>query len=158
MAPRTDIQTTGLSAPQRAVASINLDAITANCALLADSLAESSSLCAVVKADGYGHGIVQSAQAALRGGATRLAVVTVGEAQQLAEADFAVPVLIMAPLTAAELEAAIATGAELMVWERSQVEAISAAAQVTGGGEVKLHIKRDTGMGRYGARSDAEAL
>ena len=68
---------------ERAAARIDLDAVRANCARLVEELGETE-LCAVVKADGYGHGAVECARAALSGGATRLAVATASEAEQLA--------------------------------------------------------------------------
>ena len=58
---------------ERAVARIDFDAIRANCARLKSELREGTELCAVVKADGYGHGADASADSALAGGATRLA-------------------------------------------------------------------------------------
>ncbi|MDQ3937016.1 MAG: alanine racemase, partial [Actinomycetota bacterium] len=59
--------------PERALARIDLGAIERNCARLRSGLAEGAELCVVVKADGYGHGAVPSARAALAGGAARLA-------------------------------------------------------------------------------------
>jgi alanine racemase len=58
-----------LTAPQRALARVNVAAIERNCARLRAELGAESELCAVVKADGYGHGAAQCARAALAGGA-----------------------------------------------------------------------------------------
>src|SRR4051794_41959931 len=68
---------------KRAEARIDLGAIRDNCARLARELRGDAVLCAVVKADGYGHGAVEAAGAALRGGARWLAVATPDEAAQL---------------------------------------------------------------------------
>ena len=66
----------------RAVARIDLGAVRANCARLRAELGEGAELCAVVKADGYGHGADGCADAALAGGAARLAVATAAEAER----------------------------------------------------------------------------
>jgi alanine racemase len=150
--------------PPRAVAHVDLDAIAANCGRLIGELTGDSSLCAVVKADGYGHGMAPAARAALAGGATRLAVVTVEEAEALAREipevrDGAVPVLMMAPVAPPDLGRAVATGAELTVWTKEHVEQVARAAAASASSQpVRLHVKRDTGMGRFGARDDREAL
>ncbi len=68
---------------RRALARVNLAAIERNCARLRCELRERRQLCAVVKADGYGHGAVASARAALAGGATWLAVASAQEAREL---------------------------------------------------------------------------
>jgi len=65
-------------------------------------------LCAVVKADGYGHGAVAAARAALRGGAATLAVATAGEAAALRAAGLDGPLLVMGALSPEELAVAAA--------------------------------------------------
>ncbi len=106
----------------------------------------------VVKADGYGHGAVQSARAALAGGASWLAVAGAAEARELREAGLReVRVLVMGALTGGELEEALAADADVVVWSERQVEAVRAA----GGGRV--HVKLDSGMGRLGTRDPAQA-
>ncbi len=106
----------------------------------------------MVKADGYGHGSVQSARAALAGGASWLAVASAGEALQLREAGLRqARVLVMGALSAVELAEALAADADVVVWHERQVEAVLAA----GGGRV--HVKLDSGMGRLGTRDPAEA-
>ena len=136
----------------RAQASVNIGAIERNCARLRSELREGVSLCAVVKADGYGHGATQSARAALAGGASWLAVASAQEATQLREAGMReVPVLIMGALNADELEQAIAVDADVLVWHEPSVQAVAAA----GGGRV--HVKLDSGMGRLGTRDPDEA-
>jgi alanine racemase len=140
----------------RATASVDLDAIAHNCARLLEAL-EGSRLCAVVKADGYGHGAVECARAALRAGATWLAVATVPEAAELREAGIEAPVLIMGALAdRAEIEWAIELRADIVVWrERSVALASEAAALVSG--VARVHVKLDTGMGRLGTRDPGEA-
>ena len=81
----------------RAVARIDLGAIRHNAARLARA-AGGARLMAVVKAEGYGHGAVAVARAALEGGADALAVATVGEAEALRAAGIDAPLLVMGPL------------------------------------------------------------
>ena len=69
----------------RALARVDLGAIERNCARLA-AIAAPARLCAVVKADGYGHGAVPAARAAQAGGAGWLGVATAGEAHELRSA------------------------------------------------------------------------
>ena len=136
----------------RAVARVNVAAIERNCARLRDELKGSAELCVVVKADGYGHGAVRSAHAALAGGASWLAVATASEAQELREAGLRdVRVLVMGALTDGELVQALAADADVVVWSERQVQAVRSA----GGG--KVHVKLDSGMGRLGTRDPAEA-
>jgi alanine racemase len=136
----------------RAVAHVDLAAVAGNCARLRGALANGSTLCAVVKADGYGHGAAQTARAAIAGGAVYLAVAAADEARELREAGLTdVPVLVMGALTREELAVALAAGAEVVVWREDDVERIAAA----GGGRV--HVKLDTGMGRLGTRDAQEA-
>jgi alanine racemase len=131
----------------RAQASVNVAAIERNCARLRADLRSGAALCAVVKADGYGHGAEQSARAALAGGATWLAVATAAEARELREAGItAPPVLVMGALRAAELQEALAADADVVVWSEQYVRDVAAA----GGGRV--HVKLDSGMGRLGTR------
>jgi alanine racemase len=136
----------------RAQASVNMAAIERNCSRLRSELGEGVKLCAVVKADGYGHGAVQSARGALAGGASWLAVAGAQEARELREAGVSdVGVLVMGALTLAELEQALAADADVVVWTEAYVEAVAAA----GGGRV--HVKLDSGMGRLGTRDPAQA-
>ena len=134
----------------RALVSVNLGAIERNVALLS-ARAPSAQLCAVVKANGYGHGAVAVAQAAIDGGATWLAVATSTEATSLRDAGVEVPILLMGALTAPELEAALRAQADVVVWSEEFLARVAAL----GGGRV--HIKLDTGMGRLGTRDRALA-
>jgi alanine racemase len=133
--------------PRRAEASVNLAALERNCVRMRRELAGGAALCAVVKADGYGHGALPSARAALGGGAGWLAVADSREAVELREGGLVeVPILVMGPLDGGELERALGARADVVVWREDQVGAVAAA----GGGRV--HVKLDTGMGRLGTR------
>src|SRR5438105_3429276 len=81
-------------------------------------------LCAVVKADGYGHGAVQCGRAALAGGAGSLAVATAGEAAELRGAGIDGRLLVMGALTAPEVRVALLADAEVVAWTREFVAAL----------------------------------
>ena len=123
----------------RALAKVDLGAIERNCARLPKPL------CAVVKANGYGHGPV--AGAALAGGATWLAVATAGEARELRDQGVDAPVLVMGALTRDELHVALEADAEVVAW----TDEVAGAAP-------RVHVKLDTGMGRLGTKDRAAAL
>ncbi|HEY4096600.1 MAG TPA: alanine racemase [Baekduia sp.] len=136
----------------RALARVNLAAIERNVARLARD-AGGAAVCAVVKADGYGHGMVASAQAALRGGATWLAVATALEARDLrAGVGGDVPILLLGALSDEELPIALEAGADLSVWTIEMVEALVAAQR-----PVRVHVKLDSGLGRLGTRDPEQA-
>ena len=97
---------------ERAVASIDLGAIERNCARLPQEL------CAVVKADAYGHGAAPAAEAALAGGASWLAVATAAEASELRDHGIGVRVLVMGALTPQELRTAEDAEADVVAWTR----------------------------------------
>jgi alanine racemase len=128
-----------VSGVSRALAQVDLGAIERNCARLPKPL------CAVVKANGYGHGPV--AGAALAGGATRLAVATADEARELRDQGVEVPVLVLGALTRDELRTAIDAEADVVAW----TDEVAAAAP-------RVHVKLDTGMGRLGTKDRKEAL
>jgi alanine racemase len=140
---------------QRAVAVVDQGAVERNCARLADELGPSL-LCAVVKANGYGHGAVECARAALAGGATWLAVAAAAEAAELRSELPDVRLLTMGALTEAELDVALGAGSDVAAWRPG-------FARLAGerGGELgvrpRLHVKYDTGMGRLGER-DPDAV
>jgi alanine racemase len=137
---------------ERACASVDVGAIAANVARLRGELAPGTGLCAVVKADGYGHGAVRTARAAQAGGAGWIAVVAAQEAAALREAGIEGPVLVMGALTATELEIALRAHADIVVWEPAFLEAVADVASAVTGGPARVHVKLDTGMGRLGTR------
>ena len=128
-----------MNAPQRALATIDLGAIERNCARLPKPL------CAVVKADAYGHGPI--AAAALEGGATWLAVAAADEAAELRRQGIYAPILVMGALTPDELRVAVDADADVVAW----TDAIAEAAP-------RVHVKLDTGMGRLGTKDRELAL
>jgi alanine racemase len=105
---------------------------------------------AVVKADGYGHGMVRAARAALSGGAAWLGVTTVGEAVALREAGIGGPVLCLLDDPEAKHGEAIARGIDLGVGSAVTLRRVVAAARGVGR-TARVHLKADTGMSRGGA-------
>ena len=138
-----------LAGRERALAEVDLEAVRANVRRLMRDLPDGAVHCAVVKANGYGHGAVPVAGAALDAGSTWLGVATPGEAEELRAAGFAAPILIFGPMTGVELGRAVAAGAEVVVWSASFLDA---ALQLG----ARVHIKFDSGMGRLGV-TEAEA-
>jgi len=132
----------------RALARVNLAAIERNTATLVRA---SPHLCAVLKADAYGHGAVACAHAVLAGGASTLAVATPAEAVELRQAGIAARIIVLGALTRSELVQALAAGAEVVAWTDVFLGWILAE----GGGAV--HVKLDSGMGRLGTRDGALA-
>lgn len=140
----------------RAIARIDLGAVQRNCLRLKSELGEAE-LCAVVKADGYGHGADACASAALTGGATRLAVATAGEAERIGHGFPHIPLLTMGALTEEELDLALSAGSEVTVWRQGFSELLVARARAQGK-VARVHVKFDSGMGRLGNRDPAEVM
>jgi alanine racemase len=135
---------------QRAAAIVNLGAVQRNCARLAAEL-DGALLCAVVKADGYGHGAVECARAALAGGASWLAVAAAEEGAGLRVEFPDVPILVMGALTPAELDLALSSGCEVAVWRQGFADLVAERGAAMGR-RPRVHVKHDSGMGRLGER------
>lgn len=144
-------------ASARALARVDLGAIERNCARLRAQLAGGAQLCAVVKADGYGHGAVGAARAALTGGASWLAVATAGEAEELRRHGLDARILVMGALTREDARATLAAGAEAVVWDPAFLRALPALLP-EGAAPARVHLKLDSGMGRLGARERSRVL
>lgn len=142
---------------RRATAFIDTNAIVSNCRALNAKLGGGTELCAVVKADGYGHGARASAEASLAGGATRLAVATAVEAEELRRRFQNVPLLVLGALTEPELEIALRVRADIAVW-REDFRRLCSRIAGRHGATVGVHLKLDTGMGRLGARDQGALL
>ena len=121
----------------RSEITVDLGAVRRNVRTLLRAL-DGTELWAVVKANGYGHGAVDVARAALGAGATALCVATVPEALQLRPEFGGARILVMGPTTAPEIAQAREARLELVVTDGRVPEGVS------------VHLKLDTGMGRYG--------
>jgi alanine racemase len=136
---------------------VDLDAIEHNVRLLrsitraaAPAGSDGAEVMAVVKGDGYGHGMLPAARAALRGGATWLGGCTVGEALRLRAAGITAPVLAWLMSPGVPLDPAVEARVDLTASSAEQLAEIVAAARRTGV-PARLHLKLDTGLGRNGA-------
>ena len=127
---------------------VDLAAIRANVRALA-ALAAPARIMAVVKADGYGHGAVGVARAALEAGAYGLAVSCVEEAQALRQAGISAPILVLGVGAAAPPEAFPRWRLTATVTDERQVPPLAAAAR-RAGWRVPVHLEVETGMGRFG--------
>ena len=136
-------------------AEIDAAAITANAREL-KARAGQAQLLAVVKAFGYGHGLVRSAQAALAGGATWLGVALVEEGEALRREGIAAPVLVLSEPRASAMAAVVAADLRPTVYTPEGVEAVAKAAAGLPQ-PLAVHVKVDTGMHRVGAAPDDAA-
>ncbi|HWD63023.1 MAG TPA: alanine racemase [Humibacter sp.] len=142
---------TGASPLREAV--VDLDAITGNVRVLRSTIG-TEHLIAVVKANGYGHGAVPVANAALRGGADKLGVADLAEAHELRNAGITAPVLAWLHDPDADFESAIVADIEIGVSSLDQLQSVIDAATRTGRTAI-VHLKLDTGLSRNGVAPDA---
>jgi alanine racemase len=134
--------------PPRAEALVDLDAVRHNVGVLRAS-APTAALMAVVKADGYGHGAVPVARAALDAGASWLGVCTIEEALDLRAAGIEAPLLSWLHLPGDDFGAALRAGVDLSVASRAHLAAVLAAVTDR---PARLHLKIDTGLSRNGVQ------
>ncbi|MGA0122243.1 MAG: alanine racemase [Gaiellales bacterium] len=131
----------------RSLVAIDLAAVASNVRRLV-AAADGAEVWAVVKADGYGHGAVDVGRAALDAGAARLCVATVGEARLVRAALPGAALIVLSPLGPGEEAEAEAIGCAAVVstpegWERARTRH-----------GLDVHVKVDTGMGRWGLAPD----
>ena len=110
---------------------------------------------AVVKADGYGHGAVETARAAIAGGANMLAVAAVCEGAQLREAGITQPILVLGAVTASDVSDGIRYNLIQTVCSTEMVKLCEKEAAEQNK-QTEVHLKIDTGMGRIGVRHETE--
>jgi alanine racemase len=132
---------------------VDLDAIAHNVRVIKNHIGPAVVLIAVVKANAYGHGAVEVAQTALAHGAARLAVARVSEGIALRDAGITAPILVMNYARRHEVDAGIAHDLTLSVTEWPTAERAALQAQARGT-TARVHVKVDTGMGRFGLLPD----
>jgi alanine racemase len=130
-------------------AEIDAAALARNAARLLDAAGRGTELCAVVKADGYGHGAVIASRAAIAGGATWLAVALVEEGAQLRAAGIDVPVLLLSEPPVSAAAAIVAHRLTPTVYRPEMIAALDRLGRERGR-PVAVHVKLDTGMTRVG--------
>ena len=134
---------------------IDLTALENNMKAIRASVPDGVKVLAVVKADGYGHGAYETAQASVRGGAEMLAVAAVSEGVQLRERGIRIPILVLGAVTEEDVRTGVDYDLVQTVCSDQMVRLCeNAAAQA--GKQTEVHIKIDTGMGRIGVRNEQE--
>lgn len=135
----------------RAWVEVDAAAIAANARRLRQLIGASTRLMAIVKADGYGHGAVTAARAAVAGGAEDIGVATTGEGITLRQAGLHQPILVLSSLNHPE-EVRRCLQWQLMPTINDILQAQLFHQLATGCGQsIPVHLKLDTGMGRLGA-------
>jgi alanine racemase len=128
---------------------VDLDAVAANVAALAEAV-RPAAVCAVVKADGYGHGAVPVARAALAAGARWLAVALPSEGAVLRAAGIDAPVLLLSEPGPDEWDDLVAARLTPTLYTQRGVEETAKAVARAGTPPMPVHVKVDTGMHRVG--------
>ena len=133
-------------------ADVDLGAIAHNIGVLAAHV-EGAEVCAVVKADGYGHGAIAVGQAAIAAGATWLAVALIEEGAVLRKAGITAPILVLSQPRVDDFDAAVHYDLRLTLYTAEGIEAACDAAAAEGKA-AKVHLKINTGMNRVGANPE----
>ncbi len=139
------------SPPSTKWAEVDVPALRDNARALTELAGPGCAVMAMVKANGYGHGAVTAAAAALAGGATWLGVSSVVEALELRRAGIGARILNVGWTMPSEMAAAITSDVDVAVFGAADVEAARAAASEADR-PIRVHWKIDTGMGRLGTR------
>ncbi|RSL29423.1 alanine racemase [Salibacterium salarium] len=135
---------------------VDLENIKYNIEEVKKQFSQTMHVMAVVKADGYGHGAVQTAQAALEAGAAFLGVALLEEALELREAGISAPILVLGRINPEYAEIAQTNNISLTVFQRDWLQ--EAAPFLSEEASLKIHMKVDTGMGRIGMKTNQEIL
>lgn len=149
---------TAAAPPTTKWAEVDVAALRDNTAALVAFAAGRSAVMAMVKANGYGHGALVAARAAIAGGAGWLGVSSISEAVELRRAGITAPILNVGWTMPAEMSAAVAHDVDIAVFDLAGVSAAARAAR-DAGRPVRVHWKIDTGMGRLGTPlADVDAM
>jgi alanine racemase len=132
---------------------VDLDRFAANLRAVRELGGPRRDLLLVVKADAYGHGAVEIAEAAVAEGVAHLGVATLHEGIQLRQAGSRLPIIVLSPLLPGEIAEAVAHQLDPTVCDLEFARALSTAA-VAAGRPQRVHVEVDTGMGRIGVRED----
>ena len=133
----------------RAWAEIDLDAIAHNVREIKGIMGKRVEVMGIVKADAYGHGVLEVVRTLLENGVTQLAVSMLDEAIQIRRMGIDVPILILSYTDPARAEEIVLNGLTQTVFSHDIAQALSAVS-VKLGRSVKIHVKLDTGMTRVG--------
>lgn len=128
---------------------IDRAAIRSNVAAISEHVGPDVDVMSVVKANGYGHGLIEAARAAVEGGAACLGVATVAEGLTLRENDITVPIVVLGAALPAQAEDTVRATLSRVVSTEDDITPLAAAAKALGA-HAHVHLKLDTGMGRVG--------
>ena len=131
-------------------AEVSLTALRQNFRTVQKHVGADVTVCAVVKADAYGHGALECSRALESEGARWLGVTSLDEAIPLRDAGITANILLMTGFWRGEETEIVRLRLTPTVWEQRQVESLDAAAAVLGVAQHPVHLKVDTGMGRLG--------
>lgn len=132
---------------------VDIETLAGNARLMRAAMPASTKLCAVVKANAYGHGLVSAAQAFLRGGAEWLAVALPEEGEELRGAGVVAPILVLAP---ANEEGYALCAKEGLTASIHSLEGLDLAEWAAAGRSLDVHLVADTGLSRDGFRKISE--
>lgn len=130
-------------------AEINLDNLEYNLKSIKENILPATKICAVVKADAYGHGAFEVAQTAQNANVSYLAVATLDEALDLREKGIKTPILILGFTPEYQFDKIVEKNITQTVYNFKSAKILSDFAEKQGK-KIKIHIKLDTGMGRLG--------
>jgi alanine racemase len=128
---------------------VDTSAVRRNTAAVCALVGRDVQVMAVVKADGYGHGMAAAARAALAGGASHLGVASAAEGAELRAAGIEAPILVLGCGMPEQARDVVEHGLTQTLATEAMARALSGEA-VAAGREVAVHLKVDTGMGRLG--------
>ncbi|MFD2613971.1 alanine racemase [Paenibacillus gansuensis] len=137
-------------------AEISLSRIRENMLNIRKSLPNTVKLMAVVKANGYGHGDLESVKAAVQAGADYLAVAYLDEALRLRDAGIKMPILLLTPIRPEQVQLALKHRLTLTVTSAKWFSEMRAYKPYASAGKLQIHVKMDTGLGRIGIRTKEE--
>ncbi len=143
--------------PTRSWAEIDLDVLARNTREIRRITHEKAEVMAIVKADAYGHGAIQTAKTILESGATRLGVSMLDEAIELRKNGVEAPILLLGHTDPRRVGEVIGYRLTQTVYTAELAEALSTEA-VSTGQSVAIHVKIDTGMNRIGYPSGLDSI
>lgn len=136
---------------------IHIDYLKQNISNIKALLKPETKMCIAVKANAYGHGIVECAKAAVECGTSFLAIAAVEEGIQLRQEGITVPLLLLSLCSPEEIPEAVDNDITPLVFDEDYIDSFDKAASSAGKKDYAVHITVDTGMGRVGCRPE-EAL
>ena len=137
----------------RSCVEIDLDALKHNFEEIKKATTPGTGILAVVKADAYGHGALETAKTLIDSGAAGLCLATIDEAVELRKHGIDVPMMTLGFTDPSRFRDAVRYDVEQAVYSYEIAKALSGEA-VKAGKKCKIHIKLDTGMGRIGFKTD----